>query len=393
MDNKNSHRPKFEVADVVNKYLDDYLQTHNISSSQRFALECIKNCRTSELGGHKLKCDNCGYEQIEYNSCRNRHCPKCQGSKRMAWVQQRLKELLPIAYFHSVFTMPHILNLLALLNKRVIYDLLFQAASYTIHVFARDPKYLGAKPGFIGILHTWGQNLSYHVHLHFIIPGGGLSDDKKKWIRLPYQDKFLFPVKAMSHVMRQKFTELLCKAYQNNELVFSEELAALQQEQEFDRFLQKLAWENWVIYVKKPFAGPDQVVKYIGRYTHRVAISNHRIVDIADGRVTFKYKIYKDNTVTPSTLTLSAEEFINRFLLHILPNGFKKIRHFGFLSNGVRQESIRLIRELLDELVQSLETVHSVVTDWIEKVLKCPQCKVGKLVYEGICALPLLKPG
>jgi len=311
----------------------------------------------------------------------------------MQWVQQRLKDLLPIPYFHSVFTMPHILNLLALYNKRVIYDLLFQAASFTLHVFCKDTKYLGAKGGFIGLLHTWGQNLSYHVHLHFIIAGGGLSDDGKQWIGLPYQEKYLFPVKAMSRVMRQKFTELLLKAYQNNELVFPDELCSLKQEKEFNNFLRKIAWENWVIYVKKPFAGADEVVKYIGRYTHRVAISNHRLINIANGRVTFNYKIYKDNTVTLSTLTLSADEFIHRFLLHILPNGFNKVRHYGFLSNGIRQESIRLIRELLDEFLETLERAQAVVTDWLEKLLKCPQCKIGKLIYDDICALPLLKPG
>jgi predicted Zn-ribbon and HTH transcriptional regulator len=388
-----SDRPQYEVADIFHEYLEEYLRTHNLSSLQLLALRCIMNCRTSELGAHKLKCNNCGYEQIEYNSCRNRHCPKCQGSKRMKWVQNRLEELLPIPYYHCVFTLPHSLNPLTLYNKRVIYDLFFQAASYTLHTFSKDPQYLGARGGFIGILHSWGQNLSYHVHLHFIIAGGGLSHDGKKWIGLPYQHDFLFPVKAMSQVMRQKFRELLDRAYEDRKLVLDGDVGELKQRAAFEKFLDKVAWEKWVIYIKKPFCGPEEVLKYIGRYTHRVAISNQRVIDIADGRVSFRYKIYKDHTVTPAILTLSATEFIHRFLLHILPDGFKKIRYFGFLSNGIRRCSIALIRELIEGLSESVREAKSLIGEWVDKITRCPQCGAGELIYDEVCALPLLKPG
>jgi hypothetical protein len=386
-------RPLYELADIFKLYLEDYLRTHKISSVQRLAVECIQKCRTALLGGHKLQCDVCGYEQIEYNSCRNRHCPKCQGSKRVQWVADRLKELLPIPYFHNVFTMPHSLNDLARYNEALIYDMFFKAASRTLHDFASDPKYLGAIPGFIGILHTWGQNLSYHVHLHFIIAGGGLSADGERWIRLPYKHKFLFPIEALSQRIRTLFARQLRCAYNNDQLVFPPDLAYLQDAANFEQFVNKIAWEEWVSYIKKPFSGPDEVIRYIGRYTHRVAISNQRILDIDDGYVTFKYNLYKDGTVTPSTTRLPADEFIRRFLCHVLPRGFKKIRHYGFLSNGCRQKSIRLIRELLDEVADMLGRAESAVDDFLERLLTCPVCKRGHLLYMDVCALPEVKPG
>lgn len=302
-------KPRYELADVFRLYLACYLLTHKLSTFQHKVVDAILKCRTSACGGHILRCSDCGYERVEYDSCRNRHCPKCQISNKLRWVGERLQELLPIPYYHSVVTMPHSLNMLALYNKEVIYDLFFQAASHALHTFAKDPKFLGAKLGFIGILHTWGQTLWQHVHLHFIVTGGGLSADGSRWVNLPYRKKFLFPVKALSKRLRKRFAELLRKAYYKGELVFPDELAHLTRPAAFEAFVDKVAWENWNSYVKEPFAGPEEVVKYIGRYTHRVAISNYRILDIADGKVTFRYKKYRDGETTHETVSLPSDEF------------------------------------------------------------------------------------
>ena len=382
-------RHTYEVSDIFNDYSEEYLNHHKVTPYQRKVINAIRRCRSAALGYHKLTCDVCGYEQIEYNSCRNRHCPKCQGRNRLQWVSSRLRELLPFPYFHPVFTAPHLLNLLALYNKRIIYDLLFQASSYTLKIFAADPKYLGGLPGFIGILHTWGQNLCYHIHIHYIMAGAGLKPDGSGWVRLPYRDKFLFPVKAMSKVMRQKFTELLLKAYHNHLLVFDGKIADLSDESKFRQFVHKLAWENWVVYVKKPYAGPEVVLKYLGRYINRVAISNSRIIDIHDGKVRFKYKIYRDHTVTPATMTLSATEFINRFLLHVLSSGFKKIRYYGFLSNSMRRKCLGLIQEYSSQLKDNLIDIVATVKSWI---YHCPCCNVGELHYCGYTWMPIFEP-
>ena len=371
-------KPKYEIADILRMYLPEYLKNHKLSPIQLNAVYDIMKCRTSALGFHKLKCDQCDYESIEYDSCRNRHCPKCQGTKRLQWVEDRLSEILPLPYFHSVFTMPHSLNILALYNKKVIYDIFLQSCGITIKDFAKDPKYLGAKVGFVGILHTWGQQLWTHVHAHFIIPGGGISIDEKRWVHLPYRKKFLFPVKAMSQRMRKIFSDKLQKAYDNGELVFPDELSYLEREENFKRFLNKVAWDKWINYVKKPFSSPEKVVKYIGRYTHRVAISNHRILDITNGKVTFKYKEYKacteqsrsNGNVTPKIMTIKAEEFIRRFLLHILPKGFKKIRYFGFMCNGLRSKCIQLAKDLLQVITTEATESISAFNSILEKLLK-----------------------
>lgn len=302
-------------------------------------------------------------------------------------------DILPIPYYHSVFTLPHSLNLLTLYNQQIIYDIFFKTVSQTIHDFSKDTKYLGGKGGFISLLHTWGQNLSYHVHIHVIVAGGGLSFDKSRWIGLPYGKKYLFPVKAMSCRLRKLFSESLLKRYKNNELQFPEELCCLNDERNFIQFLNKVAWEDWVCYVKEPFSGPSEVIKYVGRYTQRVAISNHRLINIENGKITFKYKIYKDGTLTSSIMSLPAKEFIRRFLLHILPDGFRKIRHYGFLSNGQRQSSLELIRELLKVTIEMLTQGEAVVLDLLEKVSKCPSCKIGHLFYSGDCAIVSLEPG
>jgi len=393
-----SDKPNYEVADIFIKYLSEYLKNHKLSSLQLKAVYDIMKCRTSALGSHKLKCDKCNYERIEYDSCRNRHCPKCQGTKRLQWIEDRLSELLPVPYYHSVFTMPHTLNILALYNKKVIYDIFLQSCGITLKDFAQDPKYLGAKVGFVGILHTWGQQLWTHIHAHFIIPGGGISLDGKRWVHLPYNKKFLFPVKAMSRRMRMIFSDKLQKTYDNGELVFPDELSHLESPEQFKRFLNKVAWDKWINYVKKPFSTPEKVVKYIGRYTHRVAISNHRILDITNSKVTFKYKEYKacteqsrsNSNVTSKIMTVKSEEFIRRFLLHILPKGFKKIRYFGFMSNGLRNKCIQLAKELLQVITTNIEETYNSILD---KLFKCPDCDRGILHLTESFPIFRLKPG
>ncbi len=371
--------PKYELADIFNLYLPAYLKKHKLSTLQYKVAHAIMSCRTSKLGYHKYKCEECGYEQIEYNSCRNRHCPKCQGAKRIEWINKRLEELLPVFYYHSIFTMVHSLNTFALYNKEIFYDIMMRASAKTLQDFAAFPEYLGAKIGFVGILHTWGQPLSLHIHVHFIIPGGGISSDNKRWINLPYRKKFLFPVKAMSLRMRCTFQKMLQQAYDEGKLVFPDELSDMRVPEKFKKYLNKSAHENWVNYTKKPFGSAEDVVKYIGRYTHRVAISNQRILDISDEKVTFKYKEYKDGNVTPKIMTLKAEEFIRRFMLHVLPRGFQKIRYFGIFSNGSKSKYLKLARDLLNVIEEKIEELKVNCKDMIYKLLRCPCCETGIL--------------
>lgn len=372
-------KPKYEVADIFRLYFPEYLKKHKVPFHQKKEVYDIMQCRTSSLGVHKYKCNECGFERIEYDSCRNRHCPKCQGSKRLQWVEARLCELLPVSYYHSVFTMPHTLNIVVLYNKKVIYNIFLNSCGETLKDFAKDPKYLGAKIGFVGILHTWGQKLNLHIHAHFIIPGGGISTDNKKWVNLPYRKDFLFPVKAMSMRMRKIFSEKLQMAYDEGKLVFPDSLSYLNISDNFKRFLNKVAWDKWINYTKKPFSSPEKVVKYIGRYTHRVAISNQRILDIANGKITFKYRDYKEDNVTQKQITISAEEFIRRFLLHTLPKGFKKIRHYGIFGSGKRKEYIKLAKELLSVPLNELKKCSGAFNSMMNNLFRCPCCKKGVL--------------
>ena len=325
-------RPQYELADIFKRYLADYLKTHRISFWQKKALFDIQVCRTAACGGHIEACDHCDYEQPAYNSCHNRHCPKCQGVARRRWVAARLQELAPAPYYHVVFTLPHRLNNIALYNKRLIYDLFYKAAAYTLLKFGRDPKWLGAQLGLIGVLHTWGKGLCCHVHWHFIVPGGGLTDDGQ-WRELPYNDRFLFPPKAMSKVIRARFIKLLRKAYNNGKIKIPDSEEPLHSPVMFEYFLNDLASDKWINYCKRPFGGPERALKYIGRYTHRVAISNKRLIDINDGKIRFVVKDSKNGGATEQ-MTLSAEEFIRRFLMHILPRRFRKIRYAGFFGAG-----------------------------------------------------------
>src|SRR4029077_7917517 len=323
-------RPRFEVADVFRCYGADYRMRNgaSMSNAQHRVMTAIEVCRTAFLGGHLEQCDQCGHQRNAYNSCANRHCPKCQSHARAQWLENRQSELLNTQYFHVVFTLPQQIATIAYQNKRELYGILFRAAAETLLTIAADPKHLGAEIGFFAVLHSWGQNLLHHPHLHCVVPGGGISPDGTRWISC--RPDFFLPVRVLSRLFRRLFLKYLQQAFDSGKLRFFTSLAALQDRQAFSRHLDLVRDLEWVVYAKPPFAGPQQVVDYVGRYTHRVAISNYRIVDIKDGQVKFNWKDYRDND-QQKTMTLSADEFIRRFLLHVLPSGFHRIRYYGFL--------------------------------------------------------------
>ncbi|GAC1663622.1 MAG: IS91 family transposase [Candidatus Dormibacteraceae bacterium] len=343
-------RPTFEVADIFRRYGQTYRVEHEGSMSpvQRRVMQAIEACRTAALGGHRERCDNadCSHQRIAYNSCRNRHCPKCQSLARAAWIEDRQAELLNCPYFHVVFTLPEEIAAIAYQNKAVLYNLLFAATAETLRTVAADPKHLGAEIGFFAVLHTWGQNLMHHPHLHCVVPGGGLSPDGTRWVSC--RPGFFLPVRVLSRFFRRCFLERLQRAFDRGELKFFSALRELADPHAFARYLAPVRKKEWVVYAKAPFAGPEQVLDYVGRYTHRVAISNNRLVDIEDGHVSFRWKDYRDGEAN-KTLTLEASEFIRRFLLHTLPPGLQRIRYYGFLGNRHRQEKLRQCRELLPD--------------------------------------------
>ena len=333
-------QPKYEVADIFNLYGKEYRKNYKLTTDQLNVMYAIEHCRTAEYGFHADICDNCGHIEKAYNSCRNRHCSKCQGIAKRKWVEARIDELLPVSYHHAVFTLPNQISVLSLHNQKLIYDLLFDAASQTLLVFGDDPEWLGAKPGFYGILHTWPQTLWPHAHLHFIITAGGLTNNGE-WVEPKYKGKFLFPVPALSKVFRGKFIEGLKKAYYAGELVLPDNLK-IKDDDEFEQWIDLLASRNWVVNSKPPFSGPEEVVRYIGRYTHRIAISNHRIISIADGQISFSFKDNKekDKSKVWKEMTLPADQFIKRFLWHVLPKRYHRIRHYGFLTNGKKKANL-----------------------------------------------------
>ena len=384
-------QPIYEVSEIFSRYFNDYLQTHDVSFHQWSVIRMLHRCRTWILGAHARECNHegCGYVEYSYNSCRDRHCPKCQGSVSVSWVSDRLEELLPIPYYHVVFTLPQELNNLCLCNKQLIYNLFFKAASETLLAFGRDEKYLGAELGFIAILHTWGQSLCQHVHLHLIVGGGGISVGGKEWKSLPYRKQFLFPSRAMSKVMRGKFIDFLKKAYRKGKLAFPGQLDQIASKRDFEGFINQLAKAAFYNYCKKPFGGPEAMVKYVGRYTHKVAISNKRLVSIDDGTVSFTYKDYKAGHLK-KLMRLSAEEFIRRFLLHILPKGFQKIRYYGFLANGLRKQRLECARKLLGELVEKVSDRAKRFEE--EFRILCPKCERGYLKFAGCVDPNDLKP-
>jgi hypothetical protein len=373
-----AHRP--EVADVIRKCGARYEEVYGGSAQQRRILHDLAHCQTPALGGHKYRCDRCGHEKIAYNSCRNRHCPKCQASARAQWLVEQERDLLAVPYFHVVFTLPEAVGPIALQNKRLVYGLLFRAVAETLCTIARDPRHLGAEIGALAVLHTWGQNLHHHPHVHCVVPGGGLSPDGRRWV--PCRENFFLPVRVLSRYFRRRFLALLEQARDAGKLAFRGDLGPLSDTQSWSRWLAAQRVCEWVVYAKPPFGGPQQVLKYLARYTHRVAISNQRLLSFENDQVTFLWKDYARGN-RQGTMTLDAVEFIRRFLLHALPKGFQRIRHFGFLANRVRAEKLGLCRKLLGD-IQEPDSVDASPeaapgSTPAEPGDLCPECKVGRM--------------
>jgi hypothetical protein len=371
---------RLELADIFRTHQEDFRARWNpvLSRQQRRALRDIRDCRTAVLGGHLQQCDRCGHRVILYNSCRNRHCPKCQATARARWLAQRQAELLPVPYFHVVFTLPQQIGRLALQNAKPIYNILFRAASQALLETAADPRLLGASIGFLAVLHTWGQNLHLHPHLHCVVPGGGISLDGSRWIACP-KSSFFLPVRVLSRRFRKKFLRQLGRALRKGTLRFSGELLPLAEPAGFRALCEKAAQIEWVVHVKPPFGGPQRVLKYLARYTHRVAISNHRLRSLENGRVTFEWKDYARRSRT-KTMTLDAVEFMRRFLLHVLPSGMVRIRQFGFLANRVRQHKLELCRALLAVRHPSTPIGSDSADPNLPDAPACPICKLGRLL-------------
>lgn len=375
-------QPVWEVADILRRHGAAYCAQHALPVHQLKMMRALQLCRTAALGGHIERCGHCDHERISYNSCRNRHCPKCQNLARAQWIEKRKAELLPIPYFHVVFTIPEQLNPLALQNKKVVYDLLFAASAATLQTIARDPKHLGAEIGFFSILHTWGQTLTHHPHIHSVVTGGGLRPDRAGWVHS--RQRFFLSVRVLSRLFRRLFLEALQKAFQGERLAFHGNLTPLAQPNAFRALLAPLRHRDWVVYAKPPFGGPQQVIDYLGRYTHRVAISNQRLKNVENGEVTFQYKQYRaENGQQAREMTVSAEEFIRRFLLHSLPPGFQRIRHYGLLASRPKQANLALCRQLLNmppiPPPAAAERDKQIREHLLEPVLLCPQCHIGIL--------------
>jgi hypothetical protein len=379
-------RPTLEVADIIQAQGNRFLDGHRdqVSYQQLKVLRAIARCRTAALGGHIDDCPRCGHKAISYNSCRNRHCPKCQAQARQRWLAAREKELLGVPYFHLVFTLPHELIPLCQRNPQILYDLLFRASAATMLEIAADLKHLGAEIGFLSILHTWGQNLLPHPHVHCVIPAGGFSPDRTRWVHPKYP--FFLPVKALSRVFRGKFVDGLKRAYRKKKIRFSRANSALQQPKHFLRFLRTLFREDWVVYAKPAFGGGPQVLRYLGRYTHRVAISNHRLLAFDGERVTFRWKDYAHGN-KQRKMTLTATEFLRRFIQHVLPRGFVRIRHFGFLANSCRTARLDLSRRLLAVTPKPREPCAQ--SDSQAPTWSCPRCGAAMRIGPNLTAMQL----
>jgi hypothetical protein len=386
-------RPHIEVADIARAHSGDLKRKYALAPAQEKVLRHITLCRTEALGGHMDECDSCGFERPSYNSCRDRHCPKCQGSEQHRWVEERKKHILPIPYFHVVFTIPAELNALTLGNKRLVYDILFRAVSSTLRDIARDPKHLGAEIGFSAVLHSWGKGMQFHPHIHCIVTGGGLARDGKRWVE--GHQGFLLPVKVLSELFKGRLLAAIGKAWRKGKLGFDKSTTDLAHPVPWDTFIGKLHRKKWVVYAKRPFGGPEQVYRYLGAYTHRIAISNHRIVAFDNGRVTFLYKDYQAKKGTQGgpvvkRMTLDAVEFLRRFLLHVLPKGFMRIRHYGIMAPGNVGTKLEAAKRILspndsppiadarDDLLSSWFDALFVLTG--ADVRACPRCKKGRLV-------------
>jgi hypothetical protein len=374
-----------EVADIFRRYGAAYRETYGASlcTAQHRVMSAIELCRTAALGGHVERCDRCDHQRICYNSCRDRHCPKCQSLARAQWLEDRRSELLDTQYFHVVFTVPQPIAAIALQNKEVVYNILFRAAAETLRTIAADPKHLGAQIGFFAVLHTWGQTLFHHPHLHCVVPGGGISPDGTRWISC--RKNFFLPVPVLARLFRRLFLDYLRQAFEAGDLEFYSSLEPLRVGKVFLRHIAPARRKDWVVYAKPPFAGPDEVLKYVARYTHSIAISNNRLLNINDGKVQFRWKDYRDDN-RQKTMTLGADEFIRRFLLHILPDGFQRIRYYGFLANRYRAEKLALCRYLMrmppptvkDEVNNDYKDRYEALTGISLKT--CPLCRCGTMV-------------
>jgi hypothetical protein len=375
-----------EVADIFRQAGSAYRLQYSgsLSRGQRCVMGAIELCRSAALGGHVEQCDNCGHQRIAYNSCRNRHCPKCQSLARAQWLESRQADLIPVEYFHVVFTLPETIAAIAYQNKAIVYDILFHATAETLRTVAATPKHLGAEIGFIAILHTWGQALQHHPHVHCVIPGGGISADGEQWVAC--RPGFFLHVRVLSRLFRRLFLELLQAAFNAEKMRFFNSLEGLQSPAAFNRYLAPVRHVDWVVYAKPPFGGPQHVLEYLGRYTHRVAIANHRLIDCVDGKVRFHWKDYRHDS-RQKVMCLETDEFIRRFLLHVLPNGFQRIRHYGFLANRYRVVKLARCRQLLAAPAPTVKLPIAVLDyrDRYEQLTgkslrDCPKCGHGHMI-------------
>jgi hypothetical protein len=390
---------KITLGDILNEYGDSYISRNRVSGQEKGLLHLLPACRTAALGSHFEKCDKCNYTGKSYNSCRNRHCPSCQQKDKLEWLDKRMKELLPLGYYHLVFTIPHELNPLCQANKKVMYGLLFKAASQTILELAKDTRHLGADTGLITVLHTWGQNMMEHPHLHCIMPAGGLSFDNGHWVHTNKKDDFFIHFKVLSRKFRGKFLALLEKAYQKGELVFKGKLAPLGEKVIFSALTNRLYKKEWVVNIQKPFGKPEKVLAYLSRYVFRIAITDRRIIEVKDGKVRFSWKDYRTGLFRE--MKLDIDEFIRRFLLHVLPKGFFKVRYYGIFSSRHRKENIETARRLLAQETENKkeealedgarvwekqDTVWDEILELIGTCRQpnCPACKKGRLHFAGI---------
>jgi len=378
-------RPPLEVADIVRAAGDTFIERNRkwLRWMHVKVLLAIRRCRTAALGGHLDECTRCRHRAISFNSCRNRHCPKCQAGARERWIAARRRELLPTRYLHVVFTLPHRLAPLVLQNKKILYDLLFRTSAETLLEVARDPRHLGAEIGFFSVLHTWSQKLNIHPHVHCVVPAGGLSLDHTHWVRS--RENYFLPKPVLRKVFRGKFVDALKQAFQSGQLNFHGDLKLLAQPKTFAAWLRPLYRQAWVVYLKRPFGGPAYVLQYLGRYTHRVAISNHRLVSFADGQVTLRWRDSADHN-KQKLLTLPVDEFLRRFLLHLLPEGFVRIRNFGFLANRKRATVLPLCFQLLGAVPEPQAEQHASSTENFPDLWRCPKCGGPMKIIERLTA-------
>lgn len=378
-------QPELEVADIFRRHGEAYRQRHAgaLGRAHLRVMRAIEICRTAALGGHVEQCDDCSHIRIAYNSCRNRHCPKCQALARAAWLEARQADLLPVPYFHVVFTIPEPIAAIALQNKRIVYDILFRSTAATLRTIAADPRHLGAEIGLIAVLHTWGQTLHLHPHLHCIVPGGGLAPDGQRWVAC--RPGFFLPVRVLSSLFRRLFLEDLERAFRAGELTLRGDLTELNGTDCFADFLRAVRGIDWVVYAKPPFGGPEHVLEYLGRYTHRVAIANSRLTRIDDDTVSFRWKDYRHHD-RQKVMTLGADEFIRRFLLHVLPDGFQRIRHYGLLGSRTREIKLARCRQLLNaptpppSVLAALADPYDRYEAFTGRSLRvCPVCLVGTM--------------